>query len=72
MSERQLYPPRFERIYQYRLWGRWRLANVPTAPLPLESATREAWVFGDREDHSSRVVFRPRGAVSALEIAIPA
>jgi len=34
MNQIPLYPLRFEPIYQYRLWGGRRLADVLTAPLP--------------------------------------
>jgi mannose-6-phosphate isomerase len=55
MSQTPLYPLRFEPIYQYRLWGGRRLANVLTAPLPGDGPIGEAWVLSDREDHPSRV-----------------
>jgi len=55
MSQTPLYPLRFEPIYQYRLWGGRRLANVVTAPLPGDGPIGEAWVLSDREDHPSRV-----------------
>ena len=35
MSQAPLYPLRFEPIYQYRLWGGRRLANLLTAALPV-------------------------------------
>ena len=50
-----LYPLRFEPIYQYRLWGGRRLANLLTAPLPGDGPIGEAWVLSDRADHPSRV-----------------
>ena len=56
MSQTPLYPLRFEPIYQYRLWGGRRLANLLTAPLPGDGPIGEAWVLSDREDHPSRVV----------------
>ena len=34
MDQTPLYPLRFEPIYQYRLWGGRRLANLLSAPLP--------------------------------------
>ena len=34
LSQQLLYPLRFEPIYQYRLWGGRRLADLLTAPLP--------------------------------------
>jgi mannose-6-phosphate isomerase len=55
MSQTPLYPLRFEPIYQYRLWGGRRLANLLTAPLPGDGPIGEAWVLSDRDDHPSRV-----------------
>jgi mannose-6-phosphate isomerase len=55
MSQIPLYPLRFEPIYQYRLWGGRRLANLLTAPLPGDGPIGEAWVLSDRADHPSRV-----------------
>jgi mannose-6-phosphate isomerase len=55
MSQTPLYPLRFEPIYQYRLWGGRRLADLLTAPLPGDGPIGEAWVLSDREDHPSRV-----------------
>jgi mannose-6-phosphate isomerase len=54
-----LYPLRFEPIYQYRLWGGRRLANLLSAPLPGEGPIGEAWILSDREDHPSRVADGP-------------
>ena len=42
------YPLRFEPIYQYRLWGGRRLADLLTAPLPGDGPIGEAWVLSDR------------------------
>ena len=36
-----LYPLRFEPIYQYRLWGGRRLANLLSAPLPGDGPIRD-------------------------------
>jgi mannose-6-phosphate isomerase len=55
MSQTSLYPLRFEPIYQYRLWGGRRLADLLTAPLPGDGPIGEAWVLSDREDHLSLV-----------------
>ncbi len=55
MSQTPLYPLRFEPIYQYRLWGGRRLADLLTAPLPGDGPIGEAWVLSDRDDHPSRV-----------------
>jgi mannose-6-phosphate isomerase len=54
-----LYPLRFEPIYQYRLWGSRRLADLLTAPLPGDGPIGEAWVLSDRADHASRVADGP-------------
>jgi mannose-6-phosphate isomerase len=50
-----LYPLRFEPIYQYRLWGGRRLADLLSAPLPGDGPIGEAWVLSDRDDHPSHV-----------------
>jgi mannose-6-phosphate isomerase len=59
MSQTVLYPPRFEPLYEYRLWGGRRLAGVLTAPLPGTGPIGEAWVLSDRDDHPSRVADGP-------------
>jgi mannose-6-phosphate isomerase len=64
MNEQQLphmalSPLRFEPIYQYRLWGGRRLADVLTAPLPSDGPIGEAWVLSDRDDHQSLVANGP-------------
>jgi len=53
-----LYPLRFEPIYQYRLWGGRRLADMLTAPLP-SGPVGEAWILSDRTDHASLVANGP-------------
>lgn len=55
MNITQLYPLRFEPIYEYRIWGGRRLADVLTAPLPENEPIGEAWILSDREDHASHV-----------------
>ncbi|MEP6668661.1 MAG: type I phosphomannose isomerase catalytic subunit [Chthoniobacter sp.] len=55
MKPSTLYPLRFEPIYQYRLWGGWRLAEWLTAPLPGDEPIGEAWLLSDRDDHPSVV-----------------
>jgi mannose-6-phosphate isomerase len=55
MTETALYPLRFEPIYQYRLWGGWRLASLLAAPLPNDGPIGEAWILSDREDHPSKI-----------------
>jgi mannose-6-phosphate isomerase len=59
MDETRLYPLRFEPIYQYRLWGGRRLANLLSAPLPGDGPIGEAWVLSDRTDHQSLVANGP-------------
>jgi mannose-6-phosphate isomerase len=59
MDEKTLYPLRFEPIYQYRLWGGRRLANLLSSPLPGDGPIGEAWLLSDREDHPSRVADGP-------------
>jgi mannose-6-phosphate isomerase len=54
-----LSPLRFEPIYQYRLWGGRRLADLLSAPLPGSGPIGEAWVLSDRDDHASRVACGP-------------
>jgi mannose-6-phosphate isomerase len=59
MSLAALYPLRFEPLYQYRLWGGRRLAEVLGEPLPGDGPIGEAWVLSDRADHPSRVIDGP-------------
>ena len=59
MSRIPLYPLRFEPIYQYRLWGGRRLAELLTAPLPGDGPIGEAWLLSDRDDHVSKVAAGP-------------
>jgi mannose-6-phosphate isomerase len=59
MSRIPLYPLRFEPIYQYRLWGGRRLAELLAAPLPGDGPIGEAWLLSDRDDHASRVADGP-------------
>ena len=59
MSQQLLYPLRFEPIYQYRLWGGRRLADLLSASLPGDGPIGEAWVLSDRDDHQSHVAEGP-------------
>jgi mannose-6-phosphate isomerase len=54
-----MYPMRFGPIYQYRLWGGRRLADLLTTPLPGDGPIGEAWLLSDRDDHPSRVAAGP-------------
>ena len=58
-TQTALYPLRFEPIYQYRLWGGRRLADLLATPLPGDGPIGEAWVLSDRDDHASRVADGP-------------
>ena len=58
-TQTALYPLRFEPIYQYRLWGGRRLADLLASPLPGDGPIGEAWVLSDRDDHASRVADGP-------------
>jgi mannose-6-phosphate isomerase len=53
-----LYPLRFEPIYQYRLWGGRRLAELLPTSLP-SGPVGEAWILSDRDDHASQVADGP-------------
>ena len=57
MKELELYPMKFEPIYQYRIWGGRRLANLLKKPLPLKDSIGEAWILSDRDDYPSKVSF---------------
>jgi mannose-6-phosphate isomerase len=65
MGQIPLYPLRFAPIYEYRLWGGRRLANILSAPLPGDGPIGEAWILSDRDDHMSRVA---NGALSGRTI----
>ena len=58
LTQSVLYPLRFEPIYQYRLWGGRRLADLLTAPLPT-GPIGEAWILSDRNDHANLVADGP-------------
>jgi len=53
-------------MYQYRLWGGRRLADLLSQPLPGDGPIGEAWVLSDRDDHPSRVA---NGALRGRTIA---
>ena len=59
MIKLPMYPLRFEPIYQYRVWGGRRLADLLTAPLPGDGPIGEAWLLSDRDDHPSKVADGP-------------
>jgi mannose-6-phosphate isomerase len=59
MSRSKLYPLKFEPIYQYRIWGGRRLADLLTKPLPPDELVGEAWILSDRDDHPSKITDGP-------------
>jgi mannose-6-phosphate isomerase len=63
-----LYPLRFEPIYQYRLWGGRRLANLFGAQLPGAGPIGEAWLLSDRDDHPSVVMQGPLKGKTLAEL----
>ena len=68
MSQIPLYPLRFAPIYEYRLWGGRRLANLLSAPLPGDGPIGEAWILSDRDEHMSRVTNGPLNGRSIGEL----
>lgn len=59
MIQPELYPLKFEPIYQYRIWGGGRLAHLLSKPLPANDPIGEAWILSDRDDHPSKVTEGP-------------
>src|ERR1035438_5555363 len=59
MNQIPMYPLRFGPIYEYRLWGGRRLANLLGEPLPGDGPIGEAWILSDRDDHMSHVTNGP-------------
>lgn len=51
----QIYPLKFDPIYQYRLWGGRKLEHLLSKPLPENEPIGEAWLLSDRKDHASKV-----------------
>ncbi|MBZ0242428.1 MAG: class I mannose-6-phosphate isomerase [Bacteroidales bacterium] len=51
----QIYPLKFDPIYQYRIWGGRKLEYILSKPLPEDEPVGEAWLLSDREDHASKV-----------------
>jgi mannose-6-phosphate isomerase len=55
MDKINLYPMRFEPLYQYRPWGGRHLGSLLSTPLPGDGPIGEAWILSDRMDHASVV-----------------
>lgn len=51
----QIYPLKFDPIYQYRIWGGRKLEHLLSKPLPEDDPVGEAWLLSDRKDHASKV-----------------
>lgn len=51
----QMYPLKFEPIYQYRIWGGRKLEHFLSKPLPENETIGEAWLLSDRKDFSNTV-----------------
>lgn len=64
----QIYPLKFEPIYQYRLWGGRRLEHLLSKPLPKDEPVGEAWVLSDRKDHASKVTEGPLKGSTITEL----
>jgi hypothetical protein len=45
LTDTNLYPLRFEPIYQYRLWGGRNFDSLLSEPLPGNGPIGEAWAF---------------------------
>ena len=63
-----MYPLRFEPIYQCRLWGGRRLADLLMAPLPGDGPIGEAWLLSDRDDHPSKVASGPLKGLTVRQL----
>lgn len=51
----QMYPLKFEPIYQYRIWGGRKFEHLLSKPLPENEPIGEAWLLSDRKDFSNTV-----------------
>jgi mannose-6-phosphate isomerase len=59
MTDFPLYPLRFAPIFQPRIWGGRRFADLFGWQLPGDAPIGEAWVLSDRDDYPSRVADGP-------------
>lgn len=64
----QIYPLKFEPIYQYRLWGGRRFEHLLSKPLPENEPVGEAWLLSDRKDHASKVTDGPLKGSTITEL----
>lgn len=68
MNQSDLYPLRFDPIFQYRLWGGRGLEEFMSASLPGDGPYGEAWILSDRDDFSSKVAEGPLKGWSLTEL----
>ncbi len=55
MTADDLYPLRFEPMFQYRLWGGRDLGEFMNTVLPGDDPIGEAWILSDRADFASKI-----------------
>lgn len=67
-EETDLYPLRFEPIFQYRLWGGRRLGELMHTQLPGNDPIGEAWILSDRDDYPSKVAEGPLAGKTLKEL----
>lgn len=67
-DEYEMYPLKFEPIYQYRIWGGRRLEHILSKPLPKDELIGEAWILSDRENYSNEVVEGSLGGRTLTEL----
>ncbi|QOW11854.1 mannose-6-phosphate isomerase [Kaistella flava (ex Peng et al. 2021)] len=63
-----IYPLKFDPIYQYRLWGGRKLADLLSTPLPENEPIGEAWILSDRKDHANEVSEGPLQGTTLTEL----
>ncbi|MEO6346368.1 MAG: type I phosphomannose isomerase catalytic subunit, partial [Aquaticitalea sp.] len=64
----QIYPLKFEPIYQYRLWGGRKFEHLLSKSLPKDEPVGEAWLLSDRKDHASKVSDGPLKGSTITEL----
>lgn len=64
----ELYPLKFDPIYQYRIWGGRRLSQLLSKPLPAGERVGEAWLLSDRKEHPSEVKEGPLKGATIKEL----
>ena len=64
----QIYPLKFDPIYQYRIWGGRKLEHLLSKPLPKNDPIGEAWLLSDRKDHANEVSEGPLKGTTVTEL----